>query len=493
MTEEFNLYLEKMNAINMALNIMYFDRATGAPKGGVKSSSKFYGILSAESFGMSVSDEMAGFLKQLEKENQPGEIDKAVLRICRKDYESFRKIPVEEMREYKELEAGAQAIWEKAKEASDYSYFAPALEKLIEFKIRFADYRRGAKDRYDVYLSDYEEGMDQETLDAFFAQLKKTIVPLVKEIGKSGRRIDESFLSRPVPIQRQREISSLLIKRLGFDLNRGVLRESVHPFTCDIGQNDVRITTNYHENAFLSSFYSVLHEVGHALYEQNKIEEIADTILDKGASTGIHESQSRFYENIVGRSLEFWESIYDDAIAILGEDFKDVSAKALFEVSNIVKPSFIRIEADELTYSLHVMVRYEIEKLIMSGNYSINELPKEWNRKMEEYLGITPRNDAEGILQDVHWSGGSFGYFPSYAIGNAYSAQIFSCMKKDIPFYKKIRQGDIASIQNWLSEKIHRHGCLKTPEELIMNIAGEKLNASHYAKYLEDKFSAIYF
>ncbi|MDR1559780.1 MAG: carboxypeptidase M32 [Clostridiales bacterium] len=492
--ERFKAYTDRFNAIHQALNLFSWDMAVGAPKGGTESRAKYVGILSAEEFSMRVSDEMKGFLDALEPYGESlDEITKAMLRICRRYYYAYKKIPVEEMREYSELLPRAEAVWEKAREENDFASFAPILDRIIRYQKKFVEYRGYEGHPYNTLLDDYEPGMTVEKLDVFFNRMKEVIVPLLKRIAASDGRQDKTgFVNRLVPVDKQRAVAGLLMKTVGFDLNRGMLKESAHPFTNDFGKNDVRITTHYHENAFLSSFYSVLHECGHAIYEQNKMDTIADTILDTGISMGVHESQSRFYENIIGRSEAFWEYIYNGLMEILGDDFKDVSARQFYEAANVAKPSLIRIEADELTYCLHIMVRYEIEKQLFSGDFDVNELPGVWNAKMREYLGVEPAADSAGILQDIHWSDGSFGYFPSYAIGNAYAAQILHVMRRDIPVENCVRNGDFKRIQEWLTEKIHRFGSLKTPSELMEELCGETLNAEYYAEYLTEKFSAVY-
>ncbi|MDR2650060.1 MAG: carboxypeptidase M32 [Clostridiales bacterium] len=491
---DFKAYVERVNAIRQALYLFSWDMAVGAPKGGTASRAKYVGILSAEEFSMRVSDEMKGFLDALDPCGESlDESTKAMLRICRRDYYTYKKIPVEEMREYSELLPKAQSIWEKARAENDFAAFAPVLDRIIRFQKKFVEYRGYDGHPYNTLLDDYELGMTVETLDAFFKKLKEAIVPLLKRISALDRQKNNAgFIHRHVPIERQQAIARLLMKTIGFDLNRGMLLESAHPFTTNLGKNDVRITTRYHENAFLSSFYSVLHECGHAIYEQNKMDEIADTILDTGVSMGVHESQSRFYENIIGRSEAFWAYIHYGLMEILGDTFKDMSARKLYEAANIAKPSLIRIEADELTYCLHIMVRYEIEKQLFSGDFDVNKLPGVWNAKMKEYLGIEPLTDSEGILQDIHWSDGSFGYFPSYALGNAYAAQIFHVMRRDIPFESCVRTGDFKRIQEWLTETIHRFGSLTTPSDLIENLSGEALNPDYYIEYLTEKFTALY-
>ena len=491
---DFKGYTDRFNALRQALSLFTWDMETGAPKGGNDSRAKYVGILSAEDFSMRVSDKMKEYLEALEpQKGSLDEITRAMLRICRRDYDSYKKIPIEEMKEYSELITKAEPIWEKAKENNDFASFAPVLDQILKYQNRFVARRGFEKHRYNTLLDDYEPGMTVEKLDVFFGKIRMAIVPLLQKItAKSDYKIKSDFLNRYVPAEKQRQIGAMLMEKLGFDMNKGMLKESAHPFTTDFGKNDVRITTKYHENAFLTSFYSVLHETGHAIYEQNKMEEIADTILDEGVSMGIHESQSRFYENIIGRSKAFWENIYGGLINILGDDFKDVTADDFYRAANIVRPSMIRIEADELTYCLHIMVRYEIEKQLFSGDVDVNGLPGVWNAKMREYLGVEPATDSDGILQDIHWSMGSLGYFPSYALGSAYAAQIYHVMKKEIDVERLIRASDYKAINAWMTDKIHKYGSIKTPVELIMDISGEELNADYFIDYLREKFSGLY-
>jgi len=491
---DFREYTDHINALSKALNLFGWDMETGAPKGGNNSRAKYVGILSGEDFSMRVSDIMKGFLEALEPHKDAlDEMTRAMLRMCRRDYDAFKKIPVKEMQEYSELVTKAEPVWEKAKENNDYASFAPVLAQILRYQNRFVEYRGYDKHRYNTLLDDYEPGMTVEKLDIFFDGIRSVIVPLLQKITAKGDcQKTPGFLGRPVPIEKQKEISKLLMDRLGFDLNRGMLRESAHPFTTDFGKNDVRITTHYYENAFMSSFYSVTHESGHALYEQNKMDVIADTILDEGVSMGIHESQSRFFENIIGRSEAFLENIYDGLMGILGDGFKDVSPRDLYRAANIAKPSLIRIESDELTYCLHIMVRYEIEKQLFSSEFNVDDLPGIWNAKMKEYLGVEPKTDSEGILQDIHWAHGSFGYFPSYALGNSYAAQILHAMKKDLNVEACVRSSNLKSIETWLREKIHQYGSIKTPAEIIMEATGEEFNPDYFTAYLRDKFTALY-
>ena len=279
---------------------------------------------------------------------------------------------------------------------------------------------------------------------------------------------------------------------MGYDFDAGKLEESVHPFTIGLSREDVRITTNYDENDFRPAIFSCIHEGGHAIYEQNIPENLSGTGLQDGASMGIHESQSRFYENIIGKSQEFWIYFYAEVKKRFTQ-FKDVDFEEFYKGINLVEPSFIRVDADELTYSLHIIIRYEIEKALINGEVEVEDLPELWNSKYKEYLGIEPKNDSEGVLQDVHWAGGTIGYFPSYALGNLYGAQFFNKMKKDMPsVLEDIKQGKLDSVYNWLKENIHKHGAIYTPAELIKIVTGEELNAKYFIDYLNEKYSNIY-
>ena len=332
--------------------------------------------------------------------------------------------------------------------------------------------------------------MNVKKLDKFFEELKKEIVPLLKDI-KENKRDFQKKIKFQVSEFEQRLFSEEVLKYIGFDLERGVLSESAHPFTLTVNKDDVRLTTRYLEELPFSSVFSIIHEGGHGMYEQGVAEELKDTILSDGASMGIHESQSRFYENVIGRSKEFWCGVLGKS-KFKYDKLSELSLEEIYKGINEVSPSLIRVEADELTYSLHIMVRYEIEKGILSGEYLIKDLPKIWNDKMYEYLGVTPKTDSEGVLQDVHWSCGLIGYFPSYALGNVYSLQILNAMKKDINIEGALERGELKIIREWLKEKIHRYGKLKTPKEIMLSVTGEELNPVYYIEYLKNKYKNIY-
>lgn len=490
--KSFRELIKKKKLIDSNLALLHWDMETVAPKGGQELLAELIGDLSLKSYEITTSKEFRELLSFLNKNRdnltiiERKEIDDLIEEI-----EKIEKIPPHEYREFSELTASAQNIWAEAREKNDFSMFQESLEKIFELSKKFADYRKkDGENLYDIILSDYEKGMDIEKLDIFFQTLKSEIVPLLRKI--SEKNIDYSkALVGSVPRENQKDFSKFICDYLGFDFNRGAIGESAHPFTLTVNTDDVRLTTRYIENLPLSSIFSTIHESGHGIYEQGIASALKETTLADGTSMGIHESQSRFYENIVGRSEKFWESLFPK----LQESYqylKNISFSDFYKGINSVQPSFIRVEADELTYSLHIMVRYEIEKGIFRGEYQIKDLSKIWNDKMMEYLGIVPDSDSNGVLQDVHWSCGLIGYFPSYALGNAYSLQIFHAMKRDLDVDTILKNGELKKLREWLQKKIHTHGKCKTPEEIILEVTGETLNPKYYTDYLKDKYSKIY-
>ncbi|MCT4688369.1 carboxypeptidase M32 [Vallitalea sp.] len=484
---------DKLHAIEHALALIQWDAATGAPKNSVEGRAKTLSILTGEYYKTLVNDELNELLSLLE--DNKNELEYLTLRKAeefRNEYDKIAKIPVEIVTEYTEVRAKASAAWEDAKIKSDFSIFAPHLEKVIEFSKKFIEYRGYTKHPYNTLLDDYEKGLTTDDLDKFFSELKNSIVPLVAKIKESKVTINDDFIKKTYPTKEQEALNKKLLKSLGFNMDSGMMAESQHPFTTNFNKNDVRITTHYFENNLLPALYSTLHEGGHAIYEQNIGEELNFTSLGTGTSMGIHESQSRFFENIVGRSHSYIEYLYPIIKEAFPEHFKDVTCEDLYEAANKSELSLVRTDADELTYSLHIMIRYEIEKLLFENKILVSDLPEIWNKKYKEYMGLTPQNDADGILQDVHWSEGLFGYFPSYALGNAYASQFANKMKETIDFEKDLKQGNLENIREWLKENIHKYGKLLTPSEIIENATGEPLNAKYYIDYLEDKYSKIY-
>lgn len=489
----FRALLKKQKAYGYALNVIGWDSATEAPKKAFARRAEMQGILSGELFQLGTSQEFQdvvnGLYSKLD-ELTPEEQREVIL--AKKDLDKTLKIPQEDFVEYQKLVNLAQRSWEDAKENDDFDGFRPTLEKIVEYKKKFVEYFGLDTHPYNVLLDDFEEGMTMEDYDAFFDTLKKDLVPFVKEVLNSGKTLNDGFSKELFDAKKQEEYCDYLIDVLKFDRDAGVMKESVHPFTWNTHPKDVRFTTRYLEDYVFSSIFAAIHELGHATYEQQVDEKWDDTGLNGGASMGVHESQSRFYENIIGRSEAFWETHLDAFKKTFPAIMKDVTSKDFFEAVNKVEASFIRVEADELTYPLHIMLRYDLERMIMSDELEVKDLPQAWNAKMEEYLGITPKNNAEGVLQDVHWSAGLFGYFPTYALGTAYSAQIYYTMLKDLDVDQLIKDDKIDVINEWLKEKIHQFGKSKTAKELIKDVTGEEFDAKYYVRYLKEKYTKIY-
>ncbi|WP_204953450.1 carboxypeptidase M32 [Metabacillus crassostreae] len=496
MVKEFLEYIKKMQAYDEAINVMYWDMRTGAPKKGIEQRSEVIGMLSTEAFEMLVSDQMNNYLTTLSQEGVYEELDfvtQKAIDLLKKEYKKNKVIPAKEYQEYVILCSKAEAVWEEAKEKSDYQLFAPYLQKLVDYNKKLIDYWGHNGNKYNTLLNEYEPGITVELLDEVFAQVREKIVPLVRDLSNSPKQPKTEFLNKHFSKQSQKEFSEYILKEIGYDFDAGRLDETVHPFEITLNRGDVRVTTKYDESDFRTAIFGTIHECGHAIYEQNISEELVGTPLCSGTSMGIHESQSLFYENFVGRNKEFWAVYYKQLQSHSAEQFSNVNLEEFYHAINESKPSLIRIEADELTYPLHIMIRYEIEKALFNDEITVDELPQIWNQKYKEYLGITPPNDAQGVLQDVHWAGGSFGYFPSYALGYMYAAQFKHAMLKDLPNFDEIvRNGQFDKIKEWLTENIHKFGKTKEPLEILNDVTGESLNASYLIQYLEEKYRNIY-
>lgn len=485
-------YLNRINAIRTAMTLIEWDNETGAPKGAAEYTANVQGVLAAEYQRAVLEPDFVKLARRLKEDRSAEEAWRAMGRILDKEISKLEKIPIEEYENYNRILAQAAGVWQKAKKENDYGTFAPYLELIIEYGKKFAalQAKEGQK-LYDVMLEEFEEGFTMEVLDSFFAALKEKIVPLLKKV-QAAPQIDAAFLHRKYDREKQKEFCLWLAEYLDFDSDRGLILESEHPFTTNLHNHDVRMTTHYYEDAPDSAIFSLIHETGHALYEQDIDDELTQTPVGGGSSMGMHESQSRFYENILGRSEAFWAPVYQKLTELFPEQLGDVTLCQFIRGINRSEPGLIRTEADELTYCLHIMVRYEIEKMIFEENVNVDKLPGIWADKYEEYLGIRPENDAEGILQDIHWANGSFGYFPSYALGTAISAQIYHQMCKDLPVEALLREGKPDQIHGYLKEKLHHFGAVKKTGDILKEFCGEGFNPEYYTEYLERKFTELY-
>ncbi|MZQ87394.1 carboxypeptidase M32 [Paenibacillus sp. 5J-6] len=494
--ESFKAYVRKMKQYEEAIALIYWDMRTGAPKKGIGTRSEVVGELSTEVFRMSTSDEMGeylAFFTQPAELEQLDTISRKMVEECKKEYDRSKKIPAEKYQAYVVLTSQAESAWEDAKHNSDWASFQPYLEKIVATTQEFIELWGYEGHKYNTLLDMYEPGMTVEKLDEVFGTLREKAVPLLQRIQASPNQPDRSFLDQQFEISKQKQFSLSILKQMQYDFEAGRLDETVHPFATALNPGDVRITTRYLPNDITSALFGTIHEGGHALYEQNISDDLVGTNLCTGTSMGIHESQSRFWENVIGRSKAFWDRYYGELQTTFSPQIDQVDVDTFYKAINHIEPSLIRIEADELTYNLHIMIRYELEKGLFNGTIAVADLPAAWNAKYEEYLGVTPPNDGEGVLQDVHWSGGAFGYFPSYALGNMYAAQFTQTLRQELPaFDSLIAEGNLAPIKEWLTEKVYKHGKLLTPNEIIREVTGEELNPEYLVQYLEEKYKSVY-
>ena len=492
---EFKAYINKINQYDQAANILQWDMQTCMPNNGGDTNTDILTMLSSKSFELSISDEMKHFLDNLTNPkifNSLDTISKKMISECKKQYDDNKNIPPKLYSKYIQVVSQCEQDWQKAKSDNDFKSMVPYLNEIIELTKEMYSYSKPNVDIYNALLDDYEKGITENQLDILFKELKEGTIPLIEAISKKDK-VNQHIFRGHYPIHLQEKISNYFLDVIDFDFNSGCLSQSEHPFTTDINSPyDVRITTNYDINDIRSSLFSVLHEGGHGLYEQHISPKLVGTRLNSGTSMGIHESQSRFYENIIGRNLSFWKKHYDKIGEIL-PSYSNISLNKFYKGINDVTPSLIRIDADELTYNLHVIIRFELEKALFSGDLNVNDLPTTWNDKMKKYLGVVPLDDTTGVLQDCHWYGGLFGYFPSYSLGNIYSGQFLSQIEKELgPIDYLIENDRLCDISNWLKVNIHQYGLMKSPTEIIKDSCNSVIDTKPIIKYYTDKYSKIY-
>ena len=482
---------KKLYAYKAADSALYLDGTTVAPRDTAEGRGVALGVLAGERHKLLTAPETGALLDFLwERREELDRPRRRQVEELRRTCAQLTRIPAEEYMEYAVLVNEADDLWHRAKEKSDFELFRPSLEKLVAFNIKFAGYYDPAKAPYDALLNEYERGVDTAYLDKFFSTLRSRIVPLLHAVTEKEPP-DDAFLRRHYPIEAQRKFSDYLMEVLGLDRAHCAIGETEHPYTLEFNNKDVRITTRYDEDNVAFSMYSVIHEGGHAKYELGIADDLQYTCLAGGVSMGVHESQSRFYENLIGRSLPFIRAIFPKMREFFPEQLSDVTAEQFCRAVNRVQPSLIRTEADELTYCLHIMVRYEIEKQLIGGALAVKDVPEVWNKLYKEYLGVDVSDDRRGCLQDSHWSGGAFGYFPSYALGSAYGAQMLKNMEEETDLWGPVSRGDLSGVSAWLKEKVHRHGGLLEPAEVVKNACGD-FDPTVFADYLEKKYSAMY-
>jgi len=485
--DELKSKLFDINALHSAIGIMEWDQQTLMPKGGAEARAEHVGILSKLAHEAATSDEIGNLIQSSAPENEE---DKALLRVVKRNYEHETKLPTKLVAKKSKLAAQAHEEWVKARQENDFKGFSPTLTEMFEIAKEEAEYLTYKDHIYDALFDLYEEGATHADAKAMFDTVKAPLTNLVKEIGKKPQ-IDDSKLHGKWSESSQKQFTEMLIKAIGFDMNRGRQDTAPHPFCTGWSVGDVRLTTRY-KDYLPSSIFGSLHEAGHGMYEQGSPMKWDRTPLAGGVSLGIHESQSRTWENIVGRSKPFWTHFLPKLHNAFPET-KSLDVNSFYKAINKVNPSFIRVEADELTYNLHIIVRFELESDILTGKLKVKDLPEAWNEKYRTNLGIVPETDALGCLQDVHWSMGSIGYFPTYSMGNLLSYQIWNKLATDIPDADiQMSNGNFGNILKWLQAKIYSQGKLYTPKELVKKVTGKDISADDYLKGITAKYKEIY-
>jgi len=440
-----------------------------------------------------ISDKIGNLIKECEKLDNLDLIDAAFVREAKRDYDQEVKLPTKLVEEISKTASLGHVKWVEARKKDDFSLFQPLLEKMIGLQIQVAEKLDTHPDPYSTLIDLYEPGATYDWIAKIFSKSKQYLNKIIKKLNTSTDKPDFSILTQKWDVNKQWDFSIEVIKGLNYDFNKGRQDKSVHPFTTSLSSSDTRFTTRIDENFFSSCIFGSIHECGHALYDMGFKKEIHDNILADGCSMGIHESQSRMWENMVGRSKEFWKYWYPKLEKSFPRNLKNISIEDFYRSINTVQPSLIRVEADEVTYGMHIILRFELERDIIEGNVNVSELPEIWNSKMEDLLGITPPNDADGVLQDIHWSGGAFGYFPTYFLGNLYGAQFYRKALKDHPSLpKEYEEGNFSNLLTFVRENIHQYGRIYQAKELITRVTGEDLNPDYFIEYLEKKFYHIY-
>jgi len=416
-----------------------------------------------------------------------------VVREVIRSFDRESKLPQNFVQELSEVISHSYTVWEEAKKSGDFNIFAPHLKKIIELKRKEAKLLGYKDSPYNALLDQFEPGMSVKQLIPLFDELKEFLIDLIQKIQKSKKKINPKIIYGDFDLKKQAEFSHMITAKMGFNHDAGRIDVSTHPFAIGLSANDVRITTRYQKHDVINSVSSTMHEGGHALYEQGLPEQHFGTALAESVSLGIHESQSRLWENIVGKSKSFWKYFYPKLQKEFPKPFKRLKFEAFYDAINNVRPSLIRIESDEVTYNLHIIIRFEIERALLEGQIEVEDLPEIWNAKYKEYLGVTVPGNSQGVLQDVHWSSGAIGYFPTYTLGNLYSAQFYAAASRQIPELKKhFERGDFSKLLAWLRKHIHVHGKKFSAAQLVKKATGEALDTKYYKQYLTEKYSKIY-
>lgn len=485
--------LRTVYCLREASALLSWDQETGMPPGAAGARAEQLSALSEAAHDLFVADETGELLEAAAQEIQDPEGEDAhLVRRARREFQRETRLPRELVSELAEATSRAQGVWARAKGQQDFSLFAPELTRVLDLTRQVAGCHGYEEHPYDALLEGYEPGMRTSRLRPLFQGLRGRLVELVRRVAEAPQ-LDDAPLRQVFEVSRQREYVQGLAGALGYDFNRGRIDQSEHPFCISMSTRDVRITNAFDEDFLGRSIFGTLHETGHALYEQGSPERFLHGPLEGGCSMGVHESQSRLWENLVGRGRAFWVHHYPGLVATFPQQLSRFSLDDFHRAINRVQPSLVRVEADEVTYNLHIMLRFELELALLEGSLQVREIPEAWNAAMQEYLGLVPPHDGLGCLQDVHWSLGLFGYFPTYTLGNLLAAQLWERIQSDLPgVEEELEAGNLEALRGWLGEKVHSWGARLTPEELIRQATGRDLEPEPFLTYLEKKFGALY-
>ncbi|SES74068.1 carboxypeptidase Taq [Nitrosomonas marina] len=486
--------LEEISHLNGVMSTMGWDQEVMMPAGAAQARSKQIATLAGIIHERMTHPSLGECLEMLqEKCNQENAIERCNILEARRQYDLMTRIPKRLVQALAELGSRGQTTWVQARRDNTFDSFAPVIQEFLTLKKEWASCAFPEMQPYDANLDLFERGTTSAEVSVIFDQLKTALIPLIDSIRGHDYQPDTSFLKGYFAIDKQAELARIISKDIGFDFQKGRMDVSVHPFCGGSHPTDVRITTRYTELDFIESLYAAIHETGHALYEQGRMPGYEDLPVSESLTMGIHESQSLFWERMIGQSRVFCAHYFELISKTFPDNFQNKTADSLYQAVNACQPGLIRVEADELTYPLHVILRFEIEKDLFEDKIAVEDLPAVWNEKMVSYLGISPPNDSLGVLQDSHWSAGAFGYFPSYTLGAIYACQFYAAAQKDLgDIESKITAGEFAPIKHWLNEKIHSQGRLYTPRELVLRITGEPLNGMRLIEYLEAKYGELY-
>ena len=488
--------LGEIHNLDMIAGLVGWDQQTYMPPGGAEAKASQMATLSRLGHEMFVSDETGRLIEDAaaEVEGMAYDSDEAsLIRVIREDYTEQTKLPTELVAELTRQTALAHEVWANARQGNDFRAFQPALEKIVALTIRQAEYLGYQDEPYDALLNQYERGITAKQVKAIFDEHKPELVQLIADVRANADAVSDAVLHQPFDVDKQRTFGLNVVQKYGYDLTRGRQDVAVHPFCTHFSRNDVRITTRFNPEWLNPALFGTMHEAGHAMYEQGIAPALEGSPLASGASLAVHESQSRMWENVVGRSKGFWSWALPQLKATFPDQLGSVDLDTFYKAINKVQPSYIRVEADEATYNLHIMLRFELESEMVAGRLNIADLPEEWNDRFEAFFGITPQSDTLGVLQDVHWSSGLIGYFPTYALGNLLAAQYYNQALKAHPSIPdEIASGQFDTLRGWLNTNIHQHGRKFTSEELTRRVTGESIQSRDYIQYLKTKFSDVY-